>query len=222
MIVMKQYLLILIAPVFLLTGCATKNVKDDFSLISNPNGLLVFSLTQTKKPGTQYAVSNIYYSGPKKGRFESQSDEAGAADLIKHMLRKENKKDFDDVVGKLVVAELPSGSYEFNNWRITSGQIAVTPKSAPESIKFSILPNTITYTGNYHFHLDAGQNIFNMKILADAYPEIQNMSDRDLTLLVEKYPQLHEATIIESIQPQKIWGLLDTKRDVAPIYIPPS
>ena len=83
--------------------------------------------------------------------------------------------------GRLVVLELPAGSYEIYQW--------IAPLSAKSdssfSIPFRVLRGKATYLGNVHVNIGQGTYEF----------RVENTAQRDLDVLFRRYPHLRKDDI---------------------------
>jgi hypothetical protein len=142
-------------------ACVTFNIPAEYGLSpASGKGLAVFSLTANDRPGN-FTIAYRSVGGDAKG------------DVSLHTLR--NPLDWRDPRGRLVVIELPAGSYEFYNWA------GLRARSTDRfSIPFSIEPGKATYLGNVHFDVFSG--VYGVRV--------SDRSSRDLPALFERYPNL--------------------------------
>lgn len=147
-------------------ACVTFNIPAEYGL--NPasgKGLAVFSLTANDQPGN-FTISYRSAGGETKGTVNLQT------------LR--DPLDWRDPRGRLVVIELPAGSYEFYDWAGLRGR-----STEQFSIPFSIEPGKATYLGNVHFHVVSG--LYGVRV--------GDRSSRDLPALFARYPNLQRDAV---------------------------
>lgn len=158
-----------------LAGCANFNVPSDYSLAhKNDKGLIVMSLA--------HSLSSVIvdYRPVENGK---QGD---GAFMTGNM---QDPMDWDHPKGRLVVAELPAGKYELYQWR--SEGINVTYTSKIFSIPFTVVGGKATYIGNLFVNIDESTSIYKL--------EVADKSERDLPLLIRKYPNIKGSDIIKDI-----------------------
>lgn len=160
---------ILLAAVFL-SGCATPNVDKDYVLNADSGkGLLVMSLT--------HVTDNIIvdYRGKSKGRFMTGT--------VQYPV------DWESPYGRLVVAELPAGRYEFYQWH--SGRKYLTYIPTPFSIPFMIAAGKVSYVGNIYISINDAKKMYDV--------DITDQSDKDFPLMLHRFNKIRRSDIFYNI-----------------------
>ncbi|AOT08754.1 hypothetical protein [Pseudoalteromonas luteoviolacea] len=179
---------ILILTVLVLTGCASTNIKGNYSLNSQSGkGVLISSISVQGS----YSGYSVYFQGidnENKGYIEFG---AGTALLpifpegdFSHLDRK----------GEVFAVELPAGKYKVWRWGVASGYAFIKP-ALPMSIEFEIIAGKATYIGNFDFiQTDSfGLTVTGVKV---------NYSDQfkiDTGIIINKYPNIEFSQIGKSI-----------------------
>jgi hypothetical protein len=164
---MKKILTVLsLALLSVTAACAKFNVPASYSMSSaSGNGLAVFSYT------TDDRVNNFYLQYHAVGGGKPRGDIT--------LWTVQNPLDWQDPRGRLVVIELPAGSYELYNI-ITVGA-RVTP-TEPFSVPFTIEPGRVLYLGNANVIIGNSLSGFTLRVT--------DRSEQDLRLFFERYPRL--------------------------------
>lgn len=162
-------------------------------------GVIAASVTYTA--GTR--TTNAWFYVRKKGAsdkdasirlaakpFLSMSGGAGLATMFRNI-------DFPDAPtrdGRVVAMSLEPGEYELHTWTLyiqaVNGYGYISPKEAPPPLPFTISAGSVTYLGNLHGQTVMGKNLLGLEVPASGYPEITDKSERDIPLLIGKYPML--------------------------------
>ena len=173
MSILIRYLTLLV--VLALPGCATINVPSNYSLTpKGDKGLVVLSLTHT--------LSTVIVDYRQK-EGETQVDGAFMTGTI------QDPMDWDHPKGRLVVAELPAGKYELYQWRSEGFNVTYTSKIF--SIPFTVVAGKATYIGNFFVNIDESTSRYRL--------EVTDKSDRDLPLLIRRYPNIKENGVVQDI-----------------------
>lgn len=155
-----------------LGGCATPNVKTDYTLTGkNGKGLLVASLSVSGDAGN--AGVNF--------RREGEKD---------HQQVAAEPFDWEDEKSRLIVVELPIGRYEMYEWVTVFGGKFVMRTRLP-NISFAINEGKITYIGN----LCMGYTQWSGKRTL----QLTDKRDRDLSFFRGRYKNISESDILIDI-----------------------
>jgi hypothetical protein len=164
----------ILSAAVLLASCATFNVSKDYSLADKTgSGLVVLSLTHTLGGVT---VEYRPVGGQKMGAFMTGN--------------MQDPLDWDKPRGRLVVMELPAGTYELYQWRSGRGAY-VTYTSKTFYIPFTVVQGKATYIGSFFIDADEATQKYRM--------ELTDRSDRDIPLLLEKYKNIKESDVNKKI-----------------------
>jgi len=164
---------LMLATLLGLSGCAHFNVNKDYSLAGKAGqGLLVLSLTHT--------------TGGVTLDYRAKGDGKTGAFMTGNV---QDPMDWENPRGRLVVAELPAGSYELHQWRSGKGNISYTSK--PFSIPFVITEGKATYIGNVFININ--------ELLGTYKVEVSDAGERDLPLLFQRYRNIRETELIRSV-----------------------
>lgn len=182
----KKHLVIYIIFALVLYGCAltSYNVGEDYILDKNGStGLLVFSLSANNAEYMSILVRSL--DGNPDGFYPLWTQ-----------LPKGNGLDWKDPPGRLIVVPAPAGKYEIYDWsqkRMDGASTTIVSNTKNVSIQYQVHPSAITYIGNIHLIVD--QNRYRINIT--------NRKDRDLGLLLTKYPNLRNEQITVQIAEPK-------------------
>jgi hypothetical protein len=177
------------------SGCATKNVENDFSFRNAMgHGLLVGSLT-TKDPGNWSGSDITMVFTPKDPQASRVRITINSkCDAVQHP----RSTDFKDVCGHLFAIELPPGDYALDNWTIEPlGSGVFTPKQW-QAPTVTIQRGKATYVGNIYLRFDSemkgpGNDGYH------GWPVDTDMRDRDLPMLLRRYPALKQDDVVVSL-----------------------
>lgn len=199
---MKLLTASLLAMLMVLTGCATRNVKTDISmseLQAKKSALLVMSLSQPKE-SVQYGAVTIYFKPNGKDSISRSRLVTYDPDYI---LPKPDS-DFPNEFSLLKVIEVPEGDIQISGWAFSMyrSRYESTEASPPFTIK--VKAGEIVYLGNFSLTPHYGDGIFGLTAVRGATPFINDQSQRDLSLLKLRYPQLPPA--INQQLPVGIWA----------------
>ena len=193
-----------------ITGCATTNVAQNYSLNEgSPNGLLIGSIKYIGAL-SGYRVHYRSIESEVSGYFE-----AGKGAML---IPIPPKSDFPNIKGKLQVSELPPGEYEISRWSVSSGP-AYLNQTTPFSIKFKIEPGKATYIGSFVFTVTnkIGLTVTGVNV---------NFEDRygdDIKILKQKYPNLDDIPIYrglkEGLVKKDIGGSSSASWDMVPVFL---
>jgi hypothetical protein len=163
-------------------SCAINNAPADYSFEARPGtGLVVFSFTYTLTNAT------LYYH--EVGKLAS--DSFGGGDSGQGW--RSTPWDWLDPPGRLIVAELAPGKYEFTNWSTNFGKELV---SDDFSIPFEVSAGKATYIGNVFLDLHTATRVYDVRVLDQA--------QRDLALFRPRYPGVRDSDVLERVTPQVI------------------
>lgn len=164
---------LILAATLGLASCAVANVGRDYSLAGRPGtGLVVMSLTHT--------VSSATLAYQPLGGGSGAAFMTGSA---------RDPMDWQSPRGRLVVAELPAGRYQFHEWRASVGSASM--RSRPFSIPFVVTEGRATYIGNVFLDIDTSTRAYKVSV--------KDMAGRDLPLLRERYRKVRAADVITAI-----------------------
>lgn len=165
-------------------GCSVglKNISPDYQM-SHQTGVVVFSLTSSGECGYAYFVDvrsvdkKIKHTIGLQDAFEERDWQ-----------REPGECTLDNMTGKLVTIELPSGNYIMYKF---SGIHRIQAFESKDDffISFKVTPHSVTYIGNIHFYLE--KKFLDFKF--------EDKKERDLELLFKKYPNLKEEDLIIDI-----------------------
>lgn len=200
--------LALLFATLLLTGCAAKSVEQNFAFSPEAEtGLVIGSATSSKK--YSHFDTTTYFRYAKAGGL-------GALDLKtagfiqprrrSFTLGPRADSEFQDADGSLFALSLAPGDYVFETWEVLNGNNGVISPTERNSIPFTVRKGQAVYIGNLHMHLGRGKNIFGVTIIADARPEITDQSQRDIPMLLQRYPNLKREDITITILDDRPWG----------------
>lgn len=209
---MKKILIGLIS-LFLLGGCAARNLSDNYKLQKNSNnGILVGSVSHSERIDSGHTEGVIFYNGPKKGKITSfEVLLPGTGTYITSM--------FPGTTGRIFVMELLEGEYTFYSWQVPhgperffksksyyyTGKVFFSSSENIKPLKFSVSKGKITYIGNIHFQIGIGKNEFGLSPFGYAQPIIQDKYDRDIGIFKERYINMSKNEIIKSLLPKGNW-----------------
>lgn len=203
---MRIFRFLLLSLAIVLGGCATRpsliKPTDD---IDPTKGFLLTSMTIERNN----LVMDSWFFYRKEGADEaSRIDAFGLAGL----LIKPNDFGAESAsIGRLIAVPLEPGEYELVTWNLyvtrAGGYAYLSPKTLPPPHTFIINSGEITYLGGLHIDPIMGRNMFGLPLVVGGNPDIQNQSERDFLLLEEKYPNLRDLPINESIPDGRQWRI---------------
>jgi len=165
-LVLYKYFLFLV--LLWLTGCAKFNVPPDYELKNNKQvGLLVMSVNYNTRSATLH--------------YENMSTHENDAIMTSTV---HDKIDFNQPKGRLIVAELPVGEYQFYKWHADIDNFEYI--SPLFSAQFTIKQGKPVYIGN----LNIKAKIIYPFMKVEYEHTITDKSERDIALLKKKYPKL--------------------------------
>ena len=206
--IMKLFYAFFLASTFLLTGCATKNLKATISpqdLQTKNTAVLVLTLSQPLD-SLHYGAATIYFDAKGKksvGRswVETFNIDYGFA------------KPDTDIAGEytlLKVIEVPAGQLDLTGWGFNAQGVRIESTKASPTLTLNLKAGEVVYVGNFELQPEYGENLFGMRMVAGALAFINDQSQRDLALLTSRYPQLSGA--VHQQQPVGLWAIDELKR----------
>jgi len=162
------YKLFIFLAFLALVGCAEFNVPPNYELQKDKQvGLLVMSVNHNTRAIT------LHYENMVNHKHD-----------VVMTSTVQDKMDFRQPKGRLIVAELPAGEYQFYQWQtdIENFQYTSPLFSAP----FTIEQGKPVYVGN----LNIKAKIIYPFMKVEYEHTISNKSERDIALLKKKYPKL--------------------------------
>ncbi len=180
----------------ILSACAVNQVPPDFTPESDDkNGVVVFSVSHDLEGGARnnaiiYLNTNSF--GTSEGIFESSADE---------FLRPRKESDYVDVYGHLYAILLPAGDYAFTSWQIFNGAgLRILAGKGTQPQPFHVDAGQVKYLGNLHGNLRRGKNFLGMTITGGGVISVNNMQERDIKLLITRYPQYQNIVKIDTLR----------------------
>jgi len=176
-------LIILAGSLFSLAGCAT-HVDSKYQPSSQSDeGVVVFTVTQEKSiAATGKEIMNFHFSGDALGYRKiiasSRSKWGTAAET-----------QFDNTYGRVYALRFPAGVNQLNHWTLNTLFMNIRPPESLPALQFEVKPGSVTYIGNLHSKLLFTKNSLGSDMISGALPEIRNESERDLKLILQRYPQ---------------------------------
>ncbi|HRE17622.1 MAG TPA: hypothetical protein PLW86_11270 [Rhodocyclaceae bacterium] len=164
-----------------LAGCANFNVKESYKLSSGEKkGLLVMSLFDTMNEPAMLDYRP----------FGSLSKDYDLSIMIGNI---QDPPDWKNPRGRLVVAEIPAGKYEFFRWRSGRGSFTTYESVQPFSIPFTISEGKATYIGSVMVDVRESTKKFKLSVT--------DGSERDLSLLRQRFRNIEASDIRLEISP---------------------
>jgi hypothetical protein len=211
--------ILLLSLAVLLGGCAVSNVSRDFSLKDNPDQGIIIASVSFDRLGSRNFQAIFDLDGQVDGspafgqRLQSLPEYA--------TIRMGSQ--FKDSFGQVLAISLPAGRHTISSWRLVrSAGYIISPVHTMPPLEFQVEPGTIRYIGNFHLNLVPDKNLLGMSIIADAWPEVRDRSDRDLPLIKRKYPQFADR-IETQLLPLGPWSAdAPTSKAITPLILPPA
>lgn len=206
--------LALLLSCMMLSGCAARNVRTDYTPASD-KGLMLGSIT---RDGRQSAYRMMFRPvGQEKG-FDFV--ETGCDSIVEPSCYA--RQDFEAIgmKGDLFAVELPPGDYEFFTWDVVGGSLHAGPGSI-FSLKYPIRAGRVTYVGNFHFKETASRGL----AVTAAEVDYTLPFERDWALAQVKHPRLQpEAVDVNEVSPptSKLGGSGGYSVVPTPVYLPPT
>ena len=196
-------LMVMLIPVWALSGCimAVNNVNKGYQFpVEKNEGVLLASITQAGF-GARTAISSTYYfrnieTGKKHRISISPSLLPGLG----------SNSDFSSDYGKVVAVSLPAGSYEFNSWRASNNQVALTPGYLLP-VGFTIEKGKSTYVGNIYAQMRSMKNLFGISVLGDVEVFFLDKLQRDLPVITSLYPFVNNQNLTVKIAREGAWPI---------------
>ena len=205
---------IFIVLTVLLAGCSgyafKAELSSDYVIESDlSKGVVVGSVGSKTYPETNYREQNMYVfrstSSPDLRGYVSSATEK--KQMFTH-LGICSDDGLPDECGSLFAIALPIGEYEFFsvipalNSRATGDSFVFdSPWDAPlQGYRFSVKSGQVTYLGNMLSRICTGASqtywaLFSTSVARSAVGDVADMYDRDIPLLIKKFPQLIEIQI---------------------------
>jgi len=94
-----------------------------------------------------------------------------------------------DIFGVVFAVDLPAGEYVLTRWHLDGNttSLNIISKNARE-LPFDIRSGRATYVGNLDMKIGVGKNMLNMDVLADAGMVFSDQHERDILILLKKFP----------------------------------
>lgn len=197
-----------------IAGCSGYAFKaelpSDYVVEANlSKGVVVGSVGSKSYPETKYREQNMYLF-----RLISNPDLRGyvSSATVKKQLFTHlgicSDDDLPDECGSLFAIALPVGEYEFfsvipalNSRKNGDPFVFDSPWDAPlQGYRFSVHSGKVAYLGNMLSRICTGSDqtywaMFGTSVARSAVGDVADMYDRDVPLLIEKYPQLKTTPI---------------------------
>lgn len=193
----------------LLSGCATKSVGTDFAFTpETETGLIIGSASSEKKGESWYdgIVKFYYVKTSDAGKLGNRNAGFIYAVPPSLPLGAPGPSEFSDSDGSVFAIALQPGEYIFNNWEIEVGSNIIIYPIEPKPLTFTVHKGRATYVGNLHMFFATGRNIIGFPTIADGRPAITDRSDRDIPLLLSRYPNLKREEVEIEIIDDRDWG----------------
>lgn len=194
---------------FLLSGCATKSVGTDFAFTpESETGLIIGSASADKKDESWYdgLVKFYYIKKSEVGKFGTKHAGFIYAVPPSLPLGAPGPSEFADSEGSVFAIALAPGDYILHRWEIEVGAYAIIYPVEPPPLPFTVEKGQATYVGNLHMFFQTGRNVIGLTSIADGRPVITDRSDRDIPLLLERYPNIKREEIEIEIIDDRPWG----------------
>ena len=193
---------------FLLSGCATKSVGTEFAFTpESETGLIIGSASSSQEDSWYSASVRFFYAKANDENPLGASTSGFIQALPRNpLLGTTGPSEFQGTDGSLFAIALPPGDYVFSTWDIDNGSQAIIYPVDPKPLTFKVRKGEATYIGNLHMFLRTGKNLLGITIIADGRPIIADKSDRDIPLLLERYPNIMRADIRIEIIDDRPWG----------------
>jgi len=221
MLLSKGQYLICICAIILLSSCTASNVKHNFNFDNKDStGLIIGSITQDIKPGSNSANTFFYIYPENEGMtYEMLRLRENKYSLITGFYK---QSEFSDLNGRIFAIELPVGKHNLKSWQVDNGTGAyLSPKKTPPPLYFTVKPGEILYLGNIHMHLLTGENIFGINITGGAMPVIKNEYNRDIILFRKRYAKLRNHNITLGVLNIGPWHSEDSIENSKTITVQP-
>ncbi|TQV82135.1 hypothetical protein [Denitrobaculum tricleocarpae] len=194
---------------FVLSGCATKSVDTSFAFTpETETGLVVGSASSDVKDESWYdgLVKFYYIKTDEIGKLGTKN--AGFIYALPPTLPlgAPGDSEFSDSDGSVFAIALEPGDYILSRWEIEVGAYAIIYPVDPAPLPFTVEKGKATYVGNLHMFFRTARNIIGLTSINDGRPAISDRSERDLPLLLERYPNLKREEIEIEIIDDRPWG----------------
>lgn len=202
-----RFALLLIA--IALSGCATKSVDTSFAFTpETETGLIVGSASADKKDESWYdgLVKFYYIKTDEVGKLGTKN--AGFIYALPPTLPLGTPGDseFSDSDGSVFAIAVEPGEYILHRWEIEVGAYAIIYPVDPAPLPFTVEKGQATYVGNLHMSFQTARNIIGLTSIADGRPAISDRSERDIPMLLNRYPNLKREEIEIEIIDDRPWG----------------
>lgn len=192
-----------------LSGCATKSVDTSFAFTpETETGLIVGSASSDKKDTSWYdgLVKFYYIKTSEVGQLASKN--AGYVYALPPTLPlgTPGPSEFSDSDGSVFAIALAPGDYILSRWEIEVGAYAIIYPVEPVPLPFTVEKGKATYIGNLHMFFRTGRNIIGLPSIDDGRPVISDRSERDIPMLLKRYPNLKREEIGIKIIDDRPWG----------------
>jgi hypothetical protein len=200
----------------IVSGCATKSVDQNFAFTpGTETGLIVGSASSSDENSAYDATVSFRYS-PARMNDALDFKNSGHIEALSPSLwfGRGGPSDFKDVAGKLFAIALKPGNYSFTSWEINNGSNAIIYPIDPKPLAFTVRKGKATYIGNMHMYLRTGRNFFGITIIADGRPSITDKSERDIPLLLKRFPKIAREDIEIHVLDDRPWGGNGPPKDI--------
>ena len=196
-----------------LSACASAPLVPDVLPEDVPNeetGFIAGSFSREYN-AVHYYSNNFYFrSTASEETYLLKSNPPAGGDLFSGY-----RDDFTsyDYKGAVFLIPLPVGEYEFYNFFLNGGANHFSSRE-DYAIPFEVLPNAITYLGEVKLVPQRARNTFGILIPWGGIWVISDKQERDMQLLLEKFPELDVDAFVKRIP--------DEERVEAPLVFLPS
>ncbi len=193
-----------------LSGCAynTGSVDKDFAFTpETDSGLIIGSATLGE--GNRWYEASFRFHFSEAGEPDIFGGRGGgfiSAFPYNSLMRRTEPSDFKNATGTVFAITLAPGDYVFDNWDLDNGSTAILYPVNPKPLKFTVRKGEATYIGNLHMYLRTGRSLAGIRVVADGRPAILDRSERDIPLLLQRYPNIKRQDIDVRIIDDRPWG----------------
>lgn len=197
-----------------LTACTAQKISQDYNPEADKeNGVVVFSVSHDEVGGPQAAAIVYIDDGRNGGVFNSSP-------FTSQFIPGQN--DFEGSLGRLFVIKLPAGDHEFTDWQIVTGSgVRIHPGKGTPHLSVHVQSGQVKYLGNFHGNLARGRNVFGLEFTADGVISVNDRQERDLRILLMRYPQFREKIKIDLIRQGPWTSDGGTFRQIETPVVPP-
>ena len=193
-----------------LSGCAynADSVDRDFAFTPETDtGLIIGSATLGE--GNHWYAASFRFHYSRAGEpdiFGGKGRGFISAFPYNSLMRRTEPSDFKNATGTVFAIPLAPGNYVFDKWDLDNGATAMIHPVNPLPLKFTVRKGEATYIGNLHMHLHAGRTLPGIGVIGSGRPAILDRSERDIPLLLQRYPNIKRQDIDVRIIDDRPWG----------------